>query len=57
MDYTSYEVWVFDLETGHYTEEGIGDCSQKCPNCHADLSDVFQEGPVNYDARESTPES
>jgi len=47
---TAYMTFTFDKETGHYREDG--DSKATCPNCKADLYDVFSDGVCNYRGQE-----
>jgi predicted RNA-binding Zn-ribbon protein involved in translation (DUF1610 family) len=45
-DYATYK-W-----NGRAFVEDDGDAESKCPQCGGDLSDLFPEGPANFDIRD-----
>lgn len=49
-----YQTYIFNPKTGTYIcEEFAGDIEIKCPECEADLTDIFEEGACNYQAKKN----
>jgi len=47
-----YETYVFDEKKGTYKEETFtGELEVKCIYCGVDLSELFEEGACNYQAK------
>ena len=47
---TNYIVYKFDSTSGRY-KEADGEAEMKCPECQADLYDIFPDGVCNYSAK------
>lgn len=46
-----YNTYVFNPKTGRYFDDyGRGEIEIRCPECEADLVDIFEEGTCNYQA-------
>jgi len=51
------ETYTFNPKTGTYAPEPMtGEGSTSCPDCGAELPDVFPHGPINYPAKEEAEE-
>lgn len=51
---TIYEKYFFNKKTGRYEEfnNGFGGTiTIECSNCNADISDIFENGACNYQAK------
>jgi phage FluMu protein Com len=50
-----YERYDFDKKSGRYFEKGIwgvsGELVIECYNCGADITNIFEEGACNYQAK------
>lgn len=54
---TTYETYNFDGKAGRYSSDDFaGELTIKCPNCEADLRDIFAEGCCNYQAESEVKE-
>jgi len=49
---TDYESYVFNPKLGTYELSENGELEVSCPNCNANLRDVFPDGVCNYLKRE-----
>ncbi len=47
VNWTAYEDYELNEETGEYTLKAESREST-CPKCEADLSEIFPDGPINY---------
>jgi len=45
---TVYETYTFQPKTGNYREAGWGETEISCPDCGADLYEVFPNGACNH---------
>lgn len=54
VDEIVYEKYDFNEKTGQYDECVYylgGEQKIKCTNCNADVTDIFEEGACNYQAK------